>query len=225
MASAAARERYARKSEAEDLKRAFARLDRKGDGRIDADELAAVFAELGYKARRGEAADLIWEADEDCDSAVDWAEFQALHARCHEDAAGVEPRGLYNVAEFLARDRDNHGTVSLEVAMEVAYLRHGRAELDARLEEVFGTSDLNAGLELTLGDFTSALHRHQVRALLARSGGGGVGLPRGGGGSGNGGATRGSGSTGASVGSATTTSTSGGPGATQQQQQQRTIAA
>ncbi len=40
MASAAARERYARKNEAEDLKRAFTALDRKMDGVIDAEELS-----------------------------------------------------------------------------------------------------------------------------------------------------------------------------------------
>jgi calmodulin len=61
MASAAARERYARKAEAAGLQRAFAVLDTKGDGRIDAEELAGVFAALGHRPRRGEVADMIWE--------------------------------------------------------------------------------------------------------------------------------------------------------------------
>jgi calmodulin len=42
MASAAARERYARKNEADDLKRAFAALDKKGDGKVDPEELNQV---------------------------------------------------------------------------------------------------------------------------------------------------------------------------------------
>lgn len=168
MASAAARERYARKNEAEDLRRAFAALDRKGDGRIDAEELAATLAALGYKARRGEVDDLLWEVDEDCDGAVDWAEFCALHRRCREDAAEAEPRGLFNVAEFLMRDRDGSGSISLEAAMEITYLRHGRAQLDAQLEAVFGTSDLNSGATLGLTEFMARLHAHQVAALLAR---------------------------------------------------------
>lgn len=89
MASAAARERYARKNEAEDLKRAFAALDRKGDGKVDAEELSMVFAELGHKPRRGEVDDIIWEVDEDCDGCISWAEFQRLYHRCRQDATGV----------------------------------------------------------------------------------------------------------------------------------------
>jgi calmodulin len=165
MASAAARERFARKNEAEDLRRAFAFLDRRGDGRIDADELRAVFEALGHRPRcRGEADDLIWEVDEDCDGGVTWAEFSRLYRRCREDAAGTEPRGLFNVIEFVMHDREGAGAISLEEAMQIMYLRHGRAALDAKLEEVFGTSDLNSGLSLGLTAFLNALHANQVGA-------------------------------------------------------------
>jgi hypothetical protein len=40
--------------------------------------------------------------------------------------------------------------------------RHGRAELDAQLEAVFGTSDLNSGKTLGLTEFLSSLHANQV---------------------------------------------------------------
>ena len=33
-------------------------------------------------------ADMIWEVDEDCDQAVNWAEFQAMYHRCNHDQAG-----------------------------------------------------------------------------------------------------------------------------------------
>jgi calmodulin len=168
MASAAARERYARKNEAEDLRRAFAFLDRKADGRVDADELAAVFAALGHRPRRGEVEDLLWEVDEDCDGAVSWAEFQRLFRRCREDAAGTEPRGLFNVVEFVMHDREGRGSISLEEAMQIMYLRHGRAQLDAKLEEVFGTSDLNSGKTLSLTEFLGSLHANQISTLLTR---------------------------------------------------------
>lgn len=49
---------------------------------------------------------------------------------------------------------------------QIMYLRHGRAELDAKLEEVFGTSDLNSGKTLSLTEFLSCLHQHQVRITL-----------------------------------------------------------
>lgn len=48
------------------------------------------------------------------------------------------------------------------------YLRHGRAELDAKLEEVFGTSDLNSGKTLGLTEFLHCLHQNQVKQLLNR---------------------------------------------------------
>jgi calmodulin len=88
MASAAARERYARKNEAEDLTRAFNALDRKGDGKLDAEELQALFNALGHKPKRGEVEDLIWEVDEDCDGCISWQEFQRLYHRCRQDSTG-----------------------------------------------------------------------------------------------------------------------------------------
>ena len=49
MASAAARERYARKNEQDELERAFRTIDKKGDDKIDADELNQLFLALGHK--------------------------------------------------------------------------------------------------------------------------------------------------------------------------------
>lgn len=92
MASAAARERYARKNEAADLKRAFNVLDSKGDGKIDPEELNQVFQALGHKPRRGEVEDLIWEVDEDCDGCIGWQEFQRMYHRCRQDSTGEAAR-------------------------------------------------------------------------------------------------------------------------------------
>lgn len=82
--------------------------------------------------------------------------------------AGYEPRGLFNVVEFVMNDRDGRGAISLEEALQITYLRHGRAELDAKLEEVFGTSDLNSGKTLCLTEFLACLHSNQVKQLLNR---------------------------------------------------------
>lgn len=208
MASAAARERYARKNEAEDLRRAFSFLDRKGDGRIDGEELASVFASLGHAPRRGQVDDLLWEVDEDCDGGVTWAEFQRLYRRCREDGAGTEPRGLFNVIEFVMHDREGAGAISLEAAMEIMYLRHGRAQLDAKLEEVFGTSDLNSGKTLGLSEFMACLHANQIKGLLTRVTAktyrppGATGAPGGGGGGTGGAAAAAASSSGGSAGAA-----------------------
>jgi calmodulin len=98
MASAAARERYARKNEAEDLTRAFNALDRKGDGKLDAEELQALFNVLGHKPKRGEVEDLIWEVDEDCDGCISWQEFQRLYHRCRQDSTGEADTSLSAIA-------------------------------------------------------------------------------------------------------------------------------
>jgi calmodulin len=82
--------------------------------------------------------------------------------------AGYEPRGLFNVVEFMMNDKESTGSISLEEALQIMYLRHGRAELDAKLEEVFGTSDLNSGKTLSLTEFLSCLHQNQVKQLLNR---------------------------------------------------------
>jgi hypothetical protein len=44
--------------------------------------------------------------------------------------AGYEPRRLFNVVEFLMNDKDDNGSVSVEEAMQILYLRHGRSLLD-----------------------------------------------------------------------------------------------
>jgi calmodulin len=79
--------------------------------------------------------------------------------------AGYEPRRLFNVVQFLMNDRDCKGTVSLEETMQIMYLRYGRQLLDAQLEEIFGTSDLNSGRTLTLSQFLHSLHLSQIRQL------------------------------------------------------------
>ncbi len=126
MASAAARERYARKNEEDELERAFRTIDKKGDDKIDADELNQLFLALGHKAKRGEVEDMIWEVDEDCDGCLSWLEFQNLYTRGRDDKTGYEPRGLFNVVEFVMNDKEGQGFITLEEAMQIMYLRYGR---------------------------------------------------------------------------------------------------
>ena len=41
-------------------------------------------------------------------------------------------------------DKDDSGAVSVEEAMRVLYLRHGKADLDEHLTELFGHADMNS---------------------------------------------------------------------------------
>ena len=54
-------ERFARKNETADLKRAFEVLDGDKDGKVDAEELAAYFAAAGHRIKKASAA-VGWEA-------------------------------------------------------------------------------------------------------------------------------------------------------------------
>jgi len=49
---ATVQERFARKNEAAELHRAFNTLDRNHDGLIDANELNALFLDMGHKAKK-----------------------------------------------------------------------------------------------------------------------------------------------------------------------------
>ncbi len=51
---ATVQERFARKNEAAELHRAFNTLDRNHDGLIDANELNALFLDMGHKAKKVE---------------------------------------------------------------------------------------------------------------------------------------------------------------------------
>eukprot|EP00887_Chlorella_sp_A99_P002147 scaffold21.g2147.t1 len=150
MASEVSRERFARKNEGLELRRAFEYLDKNQDGTT-------------------EVQDMIWEVDEDCDGCVNWEEFQAMFERCRDDRAGTEPRQLFNVVQFIIHDKEAAGRVSLEEAMAMTYLRVGRQDsLDSQLEAVFGTSDINSGKTLSLTEFLSRLHASQLAQLTSR---------------------------------------------------------
>ena len=47
-------------------------MDKKGDGKIDVNELMEELEFLGHKVKPQEAALIIWEVDDDADDCVDW---------------------------------------------------------------------------------------------------------------------------------------------------------
>jgi len=127
------------------------------DGKIDAEELFRLFQRLDHKASKFEVEDIIWEVDDDGDKCINWTEFQAMYRRCRNDRSGYEPRRLFNVVEFLMNDKDANGTVSVEEAMQILFLRSGRGLLDSQLEEIFGTADTNSNSDLSLTGFLNSL--------------------------------------------------------------------
>ena len=82
--------------------------------------------------------------------------------------SGYEPRRLFNVVEFLMNDKDDSGSVSVEEAMQILYLRFGKGLLDSQLEEIFGTSDTNSTKDLSLTEFLHSLNMSQVKQLRSK---------------------------------------------------------
>lgn len=82
------------------LKRVFGQLaDR--EGLIRESGLHQALLRIGYRPKKGEVANMIWEVDEKCDGTVTWEEFTAMFHRCMNDKTGLEPRRLFQVVEFM----------------------------------------------------------------------------------------------------------------------------
>merc|ERR1719502_1315378 len=108
------RREFKEAQELESLRRAFKRMDKKGDGKIDVNELMEELEFLGHKVKPQEAALIIWEVDDDADDCVDWEEFRTMFYRIRDDQTGCEPRKLFNVVEFLMHDKNISGSIDLD---------------------------------------------------------------------------------------------------------------
>lgn len=94
-------ERYAKKNETEELRRAFEIMDSKKDGKVDAEELSALFTQLGHKCKKNEIEDMIWEVDEDCDKCVNWDEFQASFSPHNLSSPNTPPQRFIPISHPL----------------------------------------------------------------------------------------------------------------------------
>lgn len=112
------RREFQERQELEGLKRAFKRLDKKNDGKIDTQEIGQELRFLEYKVTKEELEEFIWEVDDDDDHAVDWEEFKTAFYRARDDKTGYEPRKLYYLTEFTMADKDSSGSIDLEVRLQ-----------------------------------------------------------------------------------------------------------
>ena len=93
-------------------------------------ELTDALGKLGHKPDKRDVELMIWEVDDDLDALVSWDEFLVMYQRCISDRSGMEPRNLFNLAQFLMYDRDASGTISVEQTLQILFVRYGREKLD-----------------------------------------------------------------------------------------------
>ncbi|KAG8467119.1 hypothetical protein KFE25_000435 [Diacronema lutheri] len=146
---ASLREEWQKQKEMANLKRVFAMLDSDSNGLIGEKELNRALLRIGCRAKPGETADMIWEVDENCDGFVDWPEFVSMFDRCISDTTGLEPRGLFQLVEFLMHDSNNGGTISRDELMEILYSRFGKDQLLKKTREFFPKAAAN-GVEAAI---------------------------------------------------------------------------
>ena len=130
------RREFKEAQELERLRRAFDRIDKKNDGKIDVQELMEELELLGNRVKRSEAELIIWEVDDDADGCIDWDEFQALFHRIQSDQTGLEPRKLFYIIEFIRQDKSNSGSIDLDECVTLVYARYGKETVDSNLTAV-----------------------------------------------------------------------------------------
>jgi len=135
------RREFKEAQELESLRRAFKRVDKKGDGKIDVDELMEELEFLGHKVKRSEAELIVWEVDDDADGCVDWDEFRTMFYRIQNDQTGFEPRKLFNMVEFIRQDKNYSGSIDLDECVTLLYARYGKEAVDPSVKAIFPCGD------------------------------------------------------------------------------------
>ena len=145
------RRQFKEAQELESLRRTFKRMDKKGDGKVDYEELMAELEFLQYKVTSKEANLIIWEVDDDADGCVDWEEFRTMFYRTRDDATGCEPRKLFNVVEFLMHDKNQSGLIDLDECNNLFYAHYGKEVVDEKISAL--DMDEDADKSLTFAKF------------------------------------------------------------------------
>ena len=166
------RSEYNESQELENLQRVFHQLDKKADKKIDPEELADYLAKLGYKCRKADVEDMIWEVDEDCDRAINWEEFKSMFYRVRHDKTGWEPRRLFNVIEFMMHDKaraepDALAAVASRGPAQPRLTPRPPRPPRSRPQDQSGTIDMDECMEILFRRFGKEQLEEKVNEFLA----------------------------------------------------------
>ena len=108
---------------------------------------------------------MIWEVDDDLDGYVSEEEFMTMYKRCISDKTDLEPRGLFNLVQFLMYDKTFKGRVTVEETLQILFVRYGRDRLDDEIKAIFGDEEKNpdgSDKEIRFGEYVEKIN---LRAL------------------------------------------------------------
>ena len=113
------RREFKEAQELESLRRAFKRMDKKGDGKIDVNELMEELEFLGHKVKPQEAALIIWEVDDDADDCVDWeVSHEPTRARAAVSLSSAPALGSAGVSDDVLPDSGRHHRLRASQALQ-----------------------------------------------------------------------------------------------------------
>jgi len=151
------------KQEAESLVRVFARLDKKKDDKVDAEEVHEYLRKVlkYHKYKLSDVRDMLWEVDDECEGALSFRAFKMMWDRSRNDLTGCEPRKFFNIVEFMVHDKDGGGSIDIEETMEILFDRFGKDKLDAAVKE-FVSHDIDGDAEIQFAEFLEMDRRSDV---------------------------------------------------------------
>jgi len=80
----------------------------------------------------------------------------------------MEPRNLFNLAQFLMYDKEFTGTISVEQTLQILFVRYGREKLDAEIQEIFGQFEEQKGPDGQEKRITYSEYLKRVNVRLAK---------------------------------------------------------
>eukprot|EP01038_Epipyxis_sp_PR26KG_P008240 gene8240-11152_t len=152
----------------EELKKELSEIESKSD-KICVNDISEILKKLKKKVSRKEIEEMIWEVDENLDGFVDWTEFRLMFNRNILDKTGLEPNGMYHLAQFLIYDINGNGRVSVDETMNILYARYGRAKMEMKLKELFGEDMHETGRqggEITFSSYLASVEKTQMSTFL-----------------------------------------------------------
>ena len=128
-------------------------------------DLANTLIFLGLKPTRNQVKLMVWEVDDDLDGYVSRDEFLTMYKRCISDKTDLEPRGFFNLVQFLMYDKQFKGRVTVEETLQILFVRYGRERLDDEIKAIFGEEEKNpdgSDKQITYGEYVEKIN---LRAL------------------------------------------------------------